>query len=92
MRSFRLCSIVGEKARIFPLGDELQKDIYSFLSDVLHHDFSMTARYAFTLDHGDDAIYHEDALRSLLHLSDILVAAIVSRVRDDIGDIPKSIS
>lgn len=92
MRSFRLGSVVGEKARIFPLGEELQRDIYSFLSDVIHHDFSMTARYAFTLDHGDDAIYHDDALDTIIHLSDILVGAIVSRVRDDIGRVQQSLS
>lgn len=89
MRSFRLGSIVGDKARIFPLSEELQRDIYSFLSDVIHHDFSMTARYVFTLDHGDDAIYHEDALHTIVHLSDILVAAIVSRVEDDVGRVPQ---
>lgn len=85
MRSFRLASVVGERARIFPLGEKFQKDIYSFLSDVIHHDFSMTARYAFTLDHGDEAVYNEDILHTIIHLSDILVGAIVSRIRDDIG-------
>lgn len=85
MRSFRLGSIVGEKARLFPFGEALQRDLYSFLSDVIHHDFSMTARYAFTLDHGDDAIYQEDALHTIIHLSDVLVGAIVSRVQDDVG-------
>ena len=92
MRSFRLGSVVGDKARIFPLGEEFQRDIYSFLSDVIHHDFSMTARYAFTLDHGDDAIYHDDALDTIIHLSDILVGAIVSRVRDDVGSFQQSSS
>lgn len=85
MRSFRLGSIVGERARIFPLGEKFQRDVYSFLSDVIHHDFSMTARYAHTLEHGDEAIYHEGVLQTIVHLSDILVAAIVTRIRDDIG-------
>lgn len=91
MRGFRLGSIVGDKARIFPFGEEFHRDIYSLLSDVIHHDFSMTARYAFTLDHGDDAIYHEDILHTIVHLSDILVGAIVTRVRDDVGHVPQLI-
>ena len=85
IRSFRLGCVVGERARIFPLGEEFQRDIYSFLSDVIHHDFSMTARYSHTLDHGDNATYHEDATDTLVHIADLLVAAMVSRVRADIG-------
>ena len=85
MRGFRLGSVVGDRARLFPLGEAFQRDIYSFLSDVIHHDFSMTARYAFTLDHGDEAVYHEDSTRTIVHVSDVLVGAIVSRIQDDIG-------
>jgi hypothetical protein len=85
MRGYRLCSVVGDKARIFPLGEKYQRDIYSFLSDILHHDFSMAARYTHTLDHGDDAVYNEDAAASILHVADILIAAIVSRIQADIG-------
>ena len=87
MRGFRLGSVVGDRARLFPLGESFQRDIYSFLSDVIHHDFSMTARYAFTLDHGDEAVYDEDATSTIIHVADILVGAIVSRIRDDIGDV-----
>lgn len=90
MRSFRLGCVVGERARLFPLGEAFLRDVYSFLSDVIHHDFSMTARYAHTLDHGDEAVYHQDALKTVVHLADILVAAIVSRIRDDIGITPGS--
>ncbi|WP_197388469.1 hypothetical protein [Ralstonia pseudosolanacearum] len=86
MRAFRLGRVIGERARLFPLGEKFQRDVYSFLSDVVHHDFSMTARYTHTLDHGDEAIYHEDVVQTIAHLADILVAAMVSRIRDDIGD------
>lgn len=85
MRSYRLCSVVSEKARIFPFGEEFHRDIYSFLSDILHHDYSMNARYTHTLDHGDDAIYSSDAAASINHLTNILVSAIVTRIRNDIG-------
>lgn len=86
MRAFRLCCVVGERARLFPLGEKFQKDIYSFLSDVIHHDFSMTARYTHTLDHGDEAVYHSDATATIVHVADLLVGAIVSRIREDIGE------
>lgn len=89
LRSFRLGCVVGERARIFPLGEKFQRDIYSFLSDVIHHDFSMTARYTHTLDHGDEAVYHEDATQTTVHVADLLAAAIVSRVRDDVGSLPE---
>ncbi|MBG6081827.1 hypothetical protein IWX58_003514 [Rubrivivax gelatinosus] len=85
MRAFRLGAVVGERARLFPLGEKFQSDVYSFLSDIIHHDFSMTARYAHTLDHGDELVYHGDVERTILHLADILVAAVISRIRDDIG-------
>jgi hypothetical protein len=85
IRSFRLGCVVGERARIFPLGERFQRDIYSFLSDVIHHDFSMTARYAHTLDHGDEAVYHDDAVKTTIHVVDLLVGAIVSRISSDIG-------
>lgn len=50
---------------------------------------SMTARYTHTLDHGDEAVYHEDATQTMVHVADLLVAAIVSRVRDDVGSSPE---
>ena len=86
MRAFRLGCVIGERARLFPLGESFQRDVYGFLSDVIHHDFSMTARYAYTLDHGDDAVYHDGVTQTIAHLADILVAAIVVRVQDDIGN------
>ncbi len=91
MRAFRLACMVGEKARLFPLGEKFQREIYSFLSDVIHHDFSMTARYTHTLDHGDEVVYNEDAMNTIVHVTDLLVAAMVSRIRDDIG-FPKQAS
>jgi hypothetical protein len=87
MQGFRLCSVVAEKARIFPYGEKHHRDIYSFLSDLLHHDFSMNARYTHTLDHGDEAVFHQDATKTILYAADIFVAAILSRIDSDIGSI-----
>lgn len=92
MRAFRLGSVVSERARIFPFGEDFHRDVYRFLSEVVHHDFSMTARYTHALDNGDDAVYSADMLNTITHLSDILVGAIVTRIRSDIGKIPEVIS
>ena len=89
MRAFRLGCVVAERARISPLGEQFHRDIYRFLSDIVHHDFSMTARYAHTLDHGDDAVDQKDFVDTILHLSDVLVAALVTRIRADIGTAPQ---
>jgi hypothetical protein len=85
MRGYRLCSVVGNKARMFPLGEKYQQDIYSFLSDILHHDFSMDARYAHTLDHGDEAVYNADAAGSIRHIADLLISSMITRILSDIG-------
>lgn len=92
MRSFRLGSMVGERARLFPLGERFQSDVYSFLSDVIHHDFSMTARYAHTLDHGDETVYHGDVVQTIVHLADFLIAAMITRIQADIGSPHEALS
>ncbi|THF63290.1 DUF5677 domain-containing protein [Pseudothauera rhizosphaerae] len=89
MFGFRLVSVVAEKARLFPLGLEHHKDLYSFLSDITHHDFSMTARYTNTLEHGDESVFNEDAASTTIYCADLFTAAIVARVLDDIGE-PKA--
>jgi len=85
MFGFRLVSVVAEKARLFPLGLEHHKDLYSFLSDITHHDFSMTARYTATLEHGDESVFNEDAASTTIYCADLFTAAIVARVLDDVG-------
>jgi hypothetical protein len=85
MRGIRLASIIGERARVFPLGQSFHRDVYQFLSDVVHHDFSMTARYTYALEGGDEVIYNDDVMNSISHLADILVAAVVTRIQSDIG-------
>lgn len=85
MFGFRLASTVSEKARLFPHGLERHKDVYAFLSQIVHHDFSMNARYTHTLDHGDETVFHEDAAATTIYCADIFTAAIVTRVLDDVG-------
>ncbi|MCP4489827.1 MAG: hypothetical protein GY820_21290 [Gammaproteobacteria bacterium] len=85
MFGFRLTTVVSEKARIFPLGEEHHRDVYAFLSKIVHHDFSMVARYSYTLEHGDETIFNEDAMKTTIYCADVFTAAIVTRVIDDIG-------
>jgi len=85
MKGFLLASKVSEKARIYPFGEEHHKDIYSFLSDIAHHDFSMTARYTQTLEHGDESVFNEDIIGTAIYCADFFVAAIVTRIIDDVG-------
>jgi len=83
--SFQLCSVVSEKARLFPLGEKHHRDLYSFLSDLLHHDYSIDARYTHTLEHGDEAVFDEDAVTTIVRWADIFTAELVSQVESDIG-------
>ncbi|MFL9854362.1 hypothetical protein PQR72_01305 [Paraburkholderia madseniana] len=85
LKAFRFCSVVAEKARIFPLGEEYHKSIYSFLSDMVHHDFSMTARYIDTLDHGDNMVFNENVEHTIRHVAHATISCILSRIRSDIG-------
>lgn len=85
MRGYLLATKVSEKARLFPFGEEHHQGVYSFLSKIAHHDFSMTARYTHTLEHGDESVFNEDILNTTIYCADFFVAAIITRVIDDVG-------
>lgn len=85
MRGFLLASKVSEKARIFPFGEDHHQDVYSFLSKIAHHDFSMTARYTHTLEHGDESVFNKDIMETSIYCADFFVAAIITRIIEDIG-------
>jgi hypothetical protein len=74
------------KARLSPLGEYIYREIYSFLSDITHHDFSMVARYKNALEHGDEVIYDKDILTSILRMTDAIVSVVYTRMKDDIGN------
>ncbi|KVU68232.1 hypothetical protein WK72_15530 [Burkholderia ubonensis] len=61
--------------------------MYAFLSEIAHHDFSMVARYTYTLDHGDESVFMEDIIKSVVHYVDLFSAAIVTRIMNDVGDV-----
>lgn len=87
-KAFALCSGVVEKARIFPFGENYHKRIYSLLSDIVHHDFSMTARYADTLDHGDDMVFNGNLAQTISRVAHATVSSILTRVQSDTGAVP----
>lgn len=76
---------VIEKARLSPLGEIFYLETYTFLSDIVHHDFSMSARYKSALEHGDEVIYDADILTSILRLTEISASIVYTRIKDDIG-------
>ena len=82
---YNLAESVIEKAKISPLGESYYKYFYSSFSKIVHHDFSVHARYKNTLIHGDEVIYDEDLKESLLIMIDTCVTLIYTRVRDEIG-------
>ncbi|GAB60333.1 DUF5677 domain-containing protein [Rheinheimera nanhaiensis] len=85
MRGYFLATKVSEKARLFPFGEQHHQNVYSFLSKITHHDFSMTARYTHTLEHGDESVFNEDILNTAIYCADLFVAAIITRIIDDVG-------
>ena len=85
MKGFHLASTVSEKARIFPLGEKYYKEVYSFLSKIAHHDFSMVARYSATLEQNDDDIFNEDIIQQTIVYSNIFISHIVVNILSDIG-------
>lgn len=77
---------VIEKARLSPLGEVFYSKVYTFLSDIVHHDFSMAARYKNALEYGDDIIYDSDIAASILRLTDLSASMVYTRIKDDIGN------
>lgn len=82
---FNIATSVIEKARLSPFGESYYKDVYSFLSDIAHHDFSMSARYKGSLENGDDFVYDRDVRSSIVRIVDFCITKIFVRVADDIG-------
>ncbi|MCP3130162.1 DUF5677 domain-containing protein [Shewanella sp. KJ2020] len=82
---FNITKSVIEKARLSPFGEAYYKDVYAFLSDIAHHDFSMSARYKGALEHGDDTVYDRDVKDSIVRIVDFCITKIFVRVADDIG-------
>ncbi|MCU8465986.1 DUF5677 domain-containing protein [Vibrio vulnificus] len=82
---YKLVSTIIEKAKLSPFGESYYNDIYRFLSDVTHHDFSSTARYRHALEHGDSQVYNVDVLNTVVSITDFITTFVCHYVMDDIG-------
>lgn len=87
-RTYDLVSRVSKKARINPL-NRRHSELYGYLSQIVHQDFTMTARYAHTLENDMDFQRDKALLADIIVFADVLAAQVVSRVVADTGD-PKS--
>jgi hypothetical protein len=85
-RTYDLVSKVIEKARLNPLSSQ-HKDLYRYLSSIVHQDFTMTARYAHTLEDEMHTQDDEAALANLITFADVLTAQVVTRITSDTGDL-----
>ncbi|MDN5054998.1 DUF5677 domain-containing protein [Aliarcobacter butzleri] len=82
---YNLVDSVIEKAKISPFGEQYYKQVYSFFSKIVHHDFSVTARYKNALLYGDEEVYTDDIKESLIITIDSCIALIYFRISDEIG-------
>lgn len=82
---YNIADSVIEKAKISPFGELYYKEYYSLFSKIVHHDFSVHARYKHTLIHGDEVIYDNDIKGTLLFMIDTCVTLIYTKISDDIG-------
>lgn len=82
---YNLVSKVVEKAKFSPFGESYYENIYRFLSDITHHDFSSTARYRHALEHGDDNVHDKDILQTVVSMADFITTFVCHYAMDDIG-------
>jgi hypothetical protein len=80
-----LCQNAAEKGRLSPLGGALHFNIYGALSPVVHQDFGVTHDYAGTLESGRPDKMIDEELFGHIRVLDLVTAAIVTRLADDVG-------
>jgi hypothetical protein len=90
-RTFSLVRTVKRKAQLSPLGDDFYQNIYSFLSRVAHQDFEIVANYAHTLERDGRPEFNNDTMLTLIRFADLIVAKVVTRILDDIGELERAI-
>jgi hypothetical protein len=86
-RTFELVRNVRQKAELSPLGVQFYKNMYSFMSRVAHQDFEVVANFAHTLERPERPRFERQTMESLLMSADVIVAKVVLRVLDDVGDV-----
>jgi hypothetical protein len=80
-----ICKNAAEKGRLSPLGQGMHESIYAALSPVVHQSFSVTGDYIATLDSGVLEPMALDELRANVRWLDVVAAAMIPRLLDDVG-------
>jgi hypothetical protein len=57
------------------------------MSRVAHQDFEVVANFAHTLERPERPRFERQTMESLLMSADVIVAKVVLRVLDDVGDV-----
>lgn len=82
---YTLIDSVIEKASFSPFGEKFYNSVYSFYSKIVHHDFSVSARYKSTLLFGDEVVYNEDIKENISLIIDVCITLIYIKCSNEIG-------
>jgi hypothetical protein len=82
---YNLVRSTMEKTKLSPFGEDSYKPIYSFLSDIVHHNFSMLDRYRNSLENGDHSVDDKDVRESIVRMVDACIGWMIVWLRGDIG-------
>lgn len=87
--SLRYCydflSNVSNKAEMSPLGRSFYDTVYTFTSEVIHQDFSMTEVYAIRMENPEHRSFDAQAITTLVHCVDMIASKVYLRIHSDIG-------
>lgn len=88
-QSLRYCydflSNVSNKAEMSPLGRSFYDTVYTFTSEVIHQDFSMTEIYAIRMENPEHRSFDAQAITTLVHCVDMIASKVYLRIHSDIG-------
>lgn len=83
-RCDQLASKVSEKAKMYPIDDRLHSKLYSSLSKIAHHSFSVNGFSFMELSNGSNSSYQE-LIIEILGVSDFVVKQVTNMVNGDTG-------
>ena len=80
-----ICNNMYEKGRLSPLGENFHRTIYAALSPAVHQDFGIAHEYGDALESGRVEHMSENEIMANVRWLDLVVAATVTRLLDDVG-------
>jgi len=84
LRCDQLASKVIEKAKMLPIDERLHLKIYSSLSKIAHHSFSVNELHFEEMSKPDSANY-KDMIFEIIGVSDFVVKQVLNMINGDIG-------